>query len=139
MSRHRSSLFSAIYNLNGRKIFPEYVAVGSISNSETPVVIDIYEKQFRRLKPGALVDVYHLTWSKRSPWVNAEKIEESKPIMNIFGLAFSWHFILGLLFTAFATLSIWKERRDLKKFFNLLDKRSSPADSDAAPPTGPAK
>lgn len=130
---------AAVYNLNGRRILADYVAVGSISNSEAPVVVEIFEKQYRSLKPGAFLDVYHLEGSKRTPWANAEKIEESKPIMKIFDVAFSWHFILGILFTSFATISIWKERQDFKKIFNRPNKRSSPADSGAAPPTGPAE
>jgi hypothetical protein len=130
---------SALQNLNGRRILPNYVAIGSVSNYESPIAIEIFQDQFRHLKPGAPVDVYLLESPKKRLWVNAEKLEESKPIMSVFGLSFSWHFIAGILFTAYASFLIWKEKRALAKIFNLLNKRSSPADSGGAPPIGPAK
>jgi|GEM_PF-4597199 len=130
---------SRVANLNGRTILPEYVAIGSVSNVESPVVVAIFESQFRQLKAGASVAVYRRESPIGTEWINGEKIEESKPLMNILGLRFSWHFLAGLFFTGYGYFSARQRRRQLREIINHPNKRSSPADSAAAPPTGPAK
>jgi hypothetical protein len=130
---------SNVANLNGRTLLPDYVAVGSVSNIESPIVIGIFENQYRKLRAGSLVAVYHFESSKHIEWVNGERFEESRPLMSVLGLHFSWHFPAGLLMTAYACFSAWNSRRRLKELANLLGKHSSPADSGAAPPSHPAK
>jgi hypothetical protein len=133
-------IVSRAINLNGRKFFPNYVAIGSVSNVDSPVVVEIFQDQFLKMRHGGRVDVYQLNPPAGTAWVNRAKFEESKPIYNLLGLRFSYHVLLGLFFIGCACFLAYMRQRQIDKVLNrLLNRHSSPAGSAEAPPTGPAK
>lgn len=130
-----------VSNLNGRRILPNYVATGSVSNVESPVTVEIFEDQFKNLRRGDLIDVYHLDRPGERVWINGKKLEESKPISDVFGFCFSWHLVLaGLLMIGVALIDARRRMVRIQRQLNrLLNKHSLPVDSGAAPPSYPAK
>jgi hypothetical protein len=83
-----------VENRNHRRLFPDYVAIGSVSNETATIDIPIYQNQFRRLQPGSSLEVHPL---RSGGWLNRAKLDESMPIFSFLGLHFSWHFPAGIL------------------------------------------
>jgi hypothetical protein len=78
-----------------------------VEGFEKEVEVDVFQEQFRRLHSGQVIDVYPLFLSGRTNWVAAAKVEESKPIMNVFGFRFSWHLPGGIILVA-AAFARWR-------------------------------
>jgi hypothetical protein len=83
-----------VENRNHRRLLPNYVATVSVSNAASTVDIPIFQDQFRRLRPGSSLEVHPLP---SGGWLNHAKLDESMPILSLFGLHFSWHFPAGVL------------------------------------------
>ena len=83
-----------VENRNHRRLFPDYVATGSVSNETSTIDVPIFRDQFRRLRPGSSLEVYPLP---SGGWLNRAKLDESMPILSLLGLHFSWHFPAGVL------------------------------------------
>lgn len=83
-----------VENRNHRRLFPNYVASGSVSDDAHTIEVPIFEDQFRRLQPGSSLEVYPLP---SGGWLNHAKLEASMPILSLFGIHFSWHFPAGVL------------------------------------------
>ena len=95
-------------NRNHRRFLPDYVATGSVRNEDSTIEVSLFRDQFRRLRPGDTLPVYRLSSGE---WLNAERLEESKPILRLFGLHFSWHFPAGILMLIASLLWIRKRKR----------------------------
>lgn len=83
-----------VENRNHRRLLPDYVATGSVSNGTSTIEVPIFEDQFRRLRPGSSLEVHPLP---SGGWLNQAKLDESMPIFSLLGLHFSWHFPAGIL------------------------------------------
>jgi len=81
-------------NRNHRRLLPDYVATGFVSNNTSTIDVSIFQSQYRRLRPGGSLEVIPLP---SGGWLNRAKLEESMPIFGFFGLHFSWHFPAGIL------------------------------------------
>jgi len=82
-----------VENRNHRRILPDYVATGFVSNQTAAIEVPLFERQYRSWAGGAL-DVYPLPSGQ---WLNGTRLKESMPIFNLMGLHFSWHFPAGIL------------------------------------------
>ena len=83
-----------VENRNHRRVLPDYVATGSVSNGTSTIVVPIFRDQFRYLRPGSSLKLHPLP---SGGWLNHAKLEESMPVFGLFGLHFSWHFPAGVL------------------------------------------
>ena len=111
---------------NHRRILPDYVATGLVSNNTSTIEIPIFQGQYRRLRPGASLEVHQLP---SGGWLNQAKLEESMPIFGFLGLHFSWQFPAGILM-----LGVW---------FGFLPylrrKQNRSAERGASPNGGPTR
>jgi len=82
-------------NPGGRIFFPNYQLVGDVGTNR--IHVNVFKRGYRLAAAGNELEVYR---SVRNPeeWISFAAIDESKPIFNVFGLMFSWHLIVAVLF-----------------------------------------
>ena len=97
---------SYVANSSGRMIFPNYTASGLVRSTGQFVIVDIFQDQFKRMESGSTLDIYPLISSGQTNWVNGAKLDESKPIFNIFGFHFSWHLPAGIFLAVYGSLCL---------------------------------
>jgi len=110
-SKPENLVVSTILNRNGRRILPDYVAIGKIESIESPITVSIFKDQFRRLKSGDSMKVYRLNSHDPIQWLNSDKLDESKPIFNLIGFHFTWHFVAGVLIDGYLAFQFFKSKR----------------------------
>jgi hypothetical protein len=94
-------IISEVLNRNGRRILPDYVAIGNLEGDLSKASVPLFQDQFDKLSPGARMDVYRLESKSHTEWVSVATLEESKPMFNALGLHFSWHLFAGSAITAY--------------------------------------
>lgn len=106
---------SSLTNPGGNVIFPHYTACGVVRSTGQFAMVAIFQDQFRRMEPGSTLDIYPIQSSGNTIWVNGAKLEESKPILNIFGFHFSWHLPVGLLLAGYGGICLLESYDVLKR------------------------
>jgi len=80
-------------------------ATGRIRETGERAEVSIFESQARTLKRGDHLDVYRLGEAGRRH-VLRRKLEESRPVLELGGIAFSWHLVLGVICLGGALLAL---------------------------------
>lgn len=108
----RSLVISRTENLANRQILPDFRAFGFLANSQELINIEIYRKEFERLKPGDHIFVLKVP-QRENEYVDFNRYKNNKPLFIIFGVPFAWHiFVILILFivTAVALRDLLKKQ-----------------------------
>lgn len=86
---------TSVDNANGRAIFPDYQASGTLPTGAA-ITVKIFKREFQQLRAGDRLEVFSVP-SKAESYVTASKIEESKPFIRWGSFTFTWHFPVGVV------------------------------------------
>ena len=96
-SEQISFIIDSVYNANGRKLFPDYRAIGKIEGIGKTYSIEIFEDEYLHLKPKNILKVFK-SIKGNNHFIYIEKYNESMPLLNLFGILCKLNFITQLLY-----------------------------------------
>ena len=111
-SQTRSMLVMSVTNANGRTIFPDYQARGSLPSGEVTTV-DLFKREFNQLRPGDKLAVIALP-TKTETYITVSKLEESKPFIRLGSFTVTWHFpvaVVGEIVLGLYIYLVWLDAR----------------------------
>jgi len=103
---------SHIANLANRQLLPDFRARGYLVGTGKLIDVEIYRKDFERLKPGDQLLVLKIP-RQENGFVDASRYQNNKPLFRFFGVPFAWHFFVILALFTITTLALWDLHKKL--------------------------